>query len=644
MKTAMSHWQRRTLGPAILGLAGVLMVGMAGLAKAQKVSADLSQEFTGVGQPVQLNISVVGGRGAQVPQNISVDGLDVRFAGRSEQVNVVNFQMTVSSIYSYLVVPMRTGDFTIPAVAVNVGGRTIKTQPLRLRVGGNSGGVPVMPAIPVRPPSGGRSTYPPPSQSVPQQPSYPPSQSMPQQQDDPSTVPEDKLVFGELIIPKKYAYVGEVVPVEIRFYFLANVPVQVRERPTFTGDGFTVLDFSKPDTKVQDVDDRTYNVVVFRTAITAVKAGTLEVSPASIEAQARFPGQAPQGLDDFLSSFLANSGIGSNVRELNVQTKPVRLEVKALPAEGKPADFTGAIGQFSLTDSATPKKADAGDPIVLEVKVAGRGNFNAFTAPTLQDAEAWRSYPPSEEFRASPSDPIGYNGEKVFKYMIVARTDATATPVPEFTFFDPAVEKYVTLKGGAVPVVAKGGGSAAPAAGSVAAAPKATPTPAVAPEAGPTPASSDLLAQAKPGTFEPVALRRVFVISNAVAALGWLAIAAFALVRTLARSEMARRSGWRREQKKILHELSDPKMEGEEFFREAEHFIRARLAPEGSTRDTRDLVEGAALAPATREALLELLSRGDEYKYAAGTAAARLGADTREELLKHLNAFDEEIR
>ena len=67
---------------------------------------------------------------------------------------------------------------------------------------------------------------------------------------------ESKVVFGDLIIPKKTIYVGEVVPVELRFYFDANYPVRLPDRPTFSGDGFTVMRFSKPIEKQQEVAGR----------------------------------------------------------------------------------------------------------------------------------------------------------------------------------------------------------------------------------------------------------------------------------------------------------------------------------------------------------------------------------------------------
>ena len=136
----------------LLGLFALLMFGLIRIGAAQQVQAELSQDYAGVGQPVRLNISVTGARGAQVPQELKIDGLDARFIGKSEQMqwqmNGGRASSTSTSVYSYLIVPLRQGEFTIPSIPVAVGGKTVKTSPLTLRVSGGQG-VPVLPAIPV---------------------------------------------------------------------------------------------------------------------------------------------------------------------------------------------------------------------------------------------------------------------------------------------------------------------------------------------------------------------------------------------------------------------------------------------------------------------------------------------------------------
>ena len=135
-------------------------------------------------------------------------------------------------------------------------------------------------------------------------------------------------------------YVGEVVPVELRFYFDASYPVRLPDRPTFSGDGFTVMRFSKPIEKQQEVGGRTYNLVIFQTALTAAKAGTLEISPATMESQIQLPGRS--GMDDFFGGFFGNMFSAGDVRQTTVSTQSAKLEVKPLPKDGQPENFSGA--------------------------------------------------------------------------------------------------------------------------------------------------------------------------------------------------------------------------------------------------------------------------------------------------------------
>lgn len=605
---------------------GLLLTGMVATARAQEVNASLSQDVTAVGQPVQLNISVSGGRGAQLPPTLEIDGLEARFAGKSEQMQMQmsngRFQTTVTSVYTYLVIPLRQGSFTIPSIPVRVNGKTLKTAEQTLRVGGSSGGVPVLPAIPVQPQA----------QQPPQVQTLPPSS---RSGGRPS---EEKVAFGDLLVPKKTAYAGEVVPVEIRFYFDATYQVRLQDRPGFTGDGFTVLRFSKPLERQQEIDGRIYNVVSFQTALTPAKSGVLEIPAATLEAQIQMPGRS-RGMDDFFGGLFGNMG---EARQVTVSTDPAELEVKPLPRDGKPEDFSGAIGQFSLQAAASPKKAGAGDPITLTVTVAGRGNFDGMGAPTLVETEGWRTYPPSERFEASPSDPIGFNGEKIFEYMILAREDRSSTPVAEFSFFDPALEKYVTLKSPPIAVEVRGGVVAAPASAAVAATTPTPPAP-VAAEPVPAPAEDLLMADLQPATFTPFVESRGFVVANGVLAVAWGAALVFALGRMAASSSAARKSASRRESRKLLKKVEEADGDAEQFLDRAVEFIRARLAPEAGFAHARELVESAALSPETKTALGDLLDRHDALKYSTGGAAASLGAEDRQHLLQTLKTFDHEV-
>ncbi len=605
-------------------LAIVVFAASCALAHAQQVEATLSQDVAGVGQAVRLTVVVKGTTGAELPSQLDIDGLEARFAGKSVNFEMRNFNMSSSATYTYVVVPMREGDFTIPPLSVRVNGKMVKTAPLTLHVG--AGGA--APAPPVAPAPGMVPGIPPQAAT----PNQPPPQAPPAN--------DEQIVFGDLVLPRESAYVGEVIPLEMRFYLDARFPARIYEpRPTFSGDGFTVLRFSKPTERQQEINGRIYNVVSYKTAITPVKPGPLAIAPASLTAQMQLPSANRGGADDLLGGLFGNFG-GFDLREVPIQTKGASLEIKPLPTEGRPEEFSGAVGQFSLQASASPKKAGPGDPISLNVTVSGRGNFDAMSAPELVNSENWQAYPPSEKFDSSSSDPIGYNGTKNFNFMIVARKDLTATPGVKFSYFDPALSRYVTLSSKPVNVEAKGIAVAAPVVAAASATPQASATPAAAaPVAQP---GSALVTNFRPATFTSFIYSRPFLVANGAVAVLWLGVLAFCASRRMADSAFARRSASQRELKKMLHQLEDSSLSAPQFYDLAARFVQMRLGAGETLSDVRGAVDRAGISETAKAGLHAILEQHDESKYSS--VGTRLGAEQRQTVIKQLKAFHEELR
>ncbi len=608
------------------GAAVALLACAAAPLRAQQVQAALAQDTAAVGQPVQLNISITGGSGVRLPDRINIEGLDVRFAGKSEQTQVTmnngRLNAVTSAIYTYMIIPIKAGTFTIPSMSIQVSGKVLKTQDLTLTVGGGPGGlpgnVPVLPAIPV-------------PQSQQRQSPGQPQVTAPSRAQPPS---EDEIAFGDFVLPRKTAYVGEVVPVEIRFFFNAEYPVRLQDKPNFSGDGFTVMNFTKPIQREQEIDGQRYNVVTFQTAITPAKAGMLEISPAEIQSQIQLPFSRRQRSDDPFGGLFGS--MGGDLREVFVKTKPLALEVKALPKDGRPGDFAGAIGQFSIEGSASPKKAAAGDPISLNVIIAGRGNFDAMGAPVLIESDGWRTYPPGEKFTPSASDPIGFNGRKAYEYMILAREDRSVTPVAEFSYFDPSIEKYVTLKTPPIAVEARGGAAPAPSVPAVAAVPTSTPA-AAAPEPTVQPGQSVLVRSFTPATFRPFVEDRIFLAANGALALTWAALLLFGVGRVISGSKSAREAAARKDARKLIHKMQPSSCPPEKFYQLAADFVAARLGSH-----SREALANAPAGAETKAAVGAILDTHDEMKYST-SGSFELSLEERRRVVAQLKSFDEEL-
>ena len=349
----------------LIGITAAILAASSAFADSPSVTAVLSNSESVVGETVELQIKVTGPGDASPPEEISIDGLEIHATGQSRQFEIHNFSTSSSVTYNYTILPLRAGKFIIPPQIVRAGGSLLRTPELTLNVAD----------VP------GRSSAARPSRGTQSQ----------------SVRPGD-LVFAELIVPKKTAYVGEIVPVQIRMAFDPRVRPRLIEPPEITGQGFTAQKLQESGQNSETINGRPYDVVTYKTAITAAHAGKFELGPVKAKAQVLVPRarNAPRprsrspfdlfDLDDpFSDPFFSNpfAQMGER-REVEIKSEPVALEVKPLPPNAPPS-FSGAIGNFTMSTDANPTSVQVGDPIAVTTAVSGRGNFDRLNAPVVED-------------------------------------------------------------------------------------------------------------------------------------------------------------------------------------------------------------------------------------------------------------------
>src|SRR4029077_9663077 len=220
----------------LLAVFAVVAIAQIARADSPSVTAVLSNSEATVGETVELQIKVAGPGDARPPEEISIDGLEIHSTGTSRQFEIHNFSTNSSVTYNYTILPLRAGRFTIPPQTVHAGGKILRTPELALNVADASG----------------------------QQTTAQPGRNTQSQ----STNGRD-LVFAELIVPKKTAYVGEIVPVQIRIGFDARVQHGLSEGPEITGQGFTSQKLQQSSQNLETINGRPFEIVTLKTAITA---------------------------------------------------------------------------------------------------------------------------------------------------------------------------------------------------------------------------------------------------------------------------------------------------------------------------------------------------------------------------------------
>ena len=465
------------------------------------MTAVLDSSETNLGNPVQMQIVVTGASNPKPPGDIAVDGLDIRSAGVSRQYQMQNFSVSYSFTYNYTIMPLRTGTFTIPPQTIEVSGKAMRTPPLSLNVVD----------------SPGRSTR------------------RGGARGDTGAVDPAKIGFVEMVLPKQIAYVGEMIPVQIRLGLNMRAPVDsLGSGMQIAGQGFTTQKMPEPRQTIENINGRSYQVFIFKTAISPVRAGKLEIGPAEIKPVVRIArgGQRNPSLprdlfdDPFFNNFFNDPAFAPSVpKEISLKSEATTVEVKPLPSNAPPT-FNGAVGSFTMKTDANPKKVQVGDPVTVTAAITGRGNFDRVGAPALENDAGWHKYPPSDKF--TQDDDVGISGTKLFETVMSPKEKKDKAPPLVFTFFDPVKETYVSLRSDDTPLRVEGG-AAPTATPQVAAAPTATATLPAAATPAPTPQEQDILYQLNERprtrqTFAPLHARPAFWIAQL---LPLLALAGF---------------------------------------------------------------------------------------------------------------------
>ena len=355
--------------------------------------------------------------------------------GTSTSVSIVNGKRskTVTNSYTYVLMPARTGTFTLPSAVATVQGKKISSRSFTIEVvAGNasrSGSAQASSG------SGGSARS---SQAA-------------------GAVSSDD-IYMRLIVNKNRAVVGEGISATLKLYQRVNIAGFEDARfPSF--NGFWSQELAAPSNiefKRENVGGEIFNTAVLRSwNLIPQKAGDVTIEPAELVCLVNVRAASPSSGSIF-DSFFQDSY--RQVRK-RVATQPVTLHISALPA-GAPASFGGGVGKFEMKAELTKDSLKTHDAASLKVTISGSGNLALLNAPKI-------SFPPDFEAYDIKSSDSGRS--RVFEYPFIPRSygDFDLGPV-EYSYYDIAAGRYVTLTSGPLHLsVARGAEleSAVPAGG-----------------------------------------------------------------------------------------------------------------------------------------------------------------------------------
>jgi len=369
----------------------------------------------------------------------------VQGPNESTGMSVVNGVTSQSRGVSYVLKPKKTGILTIKPASATVDGQKLHTAPIQIKVHNQStlGNAK----------SPGFSPLP--------DPSWPTAQP-PVDMDEvvrPGENVDDKIrknFFIKVDVSKTDCFLGEPIVATYKLYARLRSDSRVTRHPSL--NGFSVYDMIDPSddrVSVEKVNGKNFSVHIIRKSqLIPLQAGDITLDPVELDnniyfvrADAGSSKSSGQGLGGLLDRLFEPEVSGTPfTQHIVLESKPVMIHVKPLPEEGKPADFNGAVGKYSITASLNAKEVDTGDAANLSVSIKGNGNLPVINAPTINWPENMESYDVSNKENIDKTvAPLG--GTKTYTYSFICTKPGTYTiPSVQMSYFDPAAKVYKNIQ------------------------------------------------------------------------------------------------------------------------------------------------------------------------------------------------------
>ncbi|MDR1244605.1 MAG: BatD family protein [Endomicrobium sp.] len=329
----------------------------------------------------------------------------------SQSMTIVNGKSNVSVTYRYTLGPKKTGKFTIPPATIAYNGKTYSTESIEIEV---------VPAKNIQSVSSVDSRQ----GSVRQHSSQNPTGK----------------AFVKASVNKTTIYENEKLV--YRFNFYRNV--DLISNPEYYPPDFTGFwnDGSKPKERYDVIDGSNYHIDEIDTFLYPVGVGIKTIAPTKLKINVMdFSGSD----DDFFSLF-SNMGRG---RTKVLETNPVEVKVIALPQEGRPSNFEGAVGDFKIKSLVDKQNAQTNEPVTLTVTVSGNGNMKSIANIHFDDYNGFKKY---DTIVANTSD-----NSKEFRAIFIPQLPGEKEiPSASLSFFNPIKKQYETIKTQAQIIVVRG--------------------------------------------------------------------------------------------------------------------------------------------------------------------------------------------
>ncbi len=369
-----------------------------------EIEAVLDRDTIGLDEQSVLQVII-----RSTDQNVAAPTLptlpmfEVYSQGRSSNISIVNGAVSASMTYRYILMPQKAGTYPIEQISVVHENKRYTASPLVITVLDKGVATP---------------------------------QELEEQAADEQG--DSKDYFLEASVDNSKPYVGQQITLTLKFFIaVQSFGSPELTEPTLTGFWSEVLG-NRP-VYFQNIKNRRYKVIERKYALFPTQTGELTIGRAMIRTTIAARNQGRQDPFDIFGNVF---GRGTDV---TVRSQAVTVKVRPLPEKGKPKDFTGTVGKFSITATIDKKDVEVNQPVTVVFKITGVGNIKSVAEPVMPNLPDFRIYrSSSNENMTKLNDLLG--GTKIFEEVFIpGQPGEQEISAVSYNYFDPEAGKYRSI-------------------------------------------------------------------------------------------------------------------------------------------------------------------------------------------------------
>ena len=366
-----------------------------------QVKFDASVSKTKLGLNERLRVDFVMNQNGDNFSPPNFEGFQI-IGGPNQSIKTtyVNGERSFSKTYSYFLQPLIKGRLSIKQASIEIDGEEYKSLPIEVII----------------------------------------TDSVNQPSDSVTEYYNNDDIELRALISKSSPYLNEPITVVYKLYYKAPIRISdARETETPNYKDFWNQTIKIPQLKIKReiYKGQNYNVVEWRKVVLyPQKSGQLEISPLSLNLML----DVPTDKRDFFGNVIYDQ------TSQYISTGMRRINVKDLPLNNMPPSFTGAVGQFEFDVIIDKSSLRATESFQAELKVKGKGNLKLFDLPNLLVPSSMELFEPQRE-ESINTNLSGMSGSVTKLFTVIPRFQGSF-PIEEveFSYFDPQLETYKTLR------------------------------------------------------------------------------------------------------------------------------------------------------------------------------------------------------